>query len=57
MFEKVILKMIEINNIYERIKLQEKKRRNEELMFHRSYNKAILSDDSDEDVSSEEEIV
>jgi hypothetical protein len=45
--------MVHINDVYEKIKGEEKKRRYEEEMFQKDYNKYMLSSDSDELSSGE----
>lgn len=53
-FEQVIEKMAHINEVYERIKGEQKLRRYEEEMFQKDYNRLMRSDSS-ENISEEEE--
>lgn len=46
-FEKVIERMVRINEVYERIKGEEKVRRYEEEMFQKDYNRLMRSSDSE----------
>jgi len=46
--------MIYINEIYEKIKVDGKRRRTEELMFQKDNGKLMLSDDSFEEDSQED---
>ncbi len=54
-FERVIEKMAHINDVYERVKGEQKLRRYEEEMFQRDYNRLMRSDSSEHPSEEEDE--
>jgi hypothetical protein len=52
-YEQVIDKMVHINQIYEKVKGEEKKRRHDELVFQKDYHR-ILQSDSEEEMEEEQ---
>jgi transcriptional activator Myb len=54
-FERVMEKMAHINDVYERIKGEQKLRRYEEQMFQKDYNRLMRSDSSEHPSDQEEE--
>ena len=54
-YQRVIEKMVYINQIYEKIKYDEKRRRIQELTFQKDNGKLMLSDDSFDEESQEDD--